>query len=169
MPMGRSGQSSDAQRTILIGSLSPKVRCLRATASQRRIEMSESVIFSQPGLARFFPHSHWAIDAAAHVCESAVKVENSPPHNSQQQLHEVRKQQHQFWWVHSAISVPSKMTVIAAGVERRVPEWRSGPLPEVGGFSLPPKCRSISSRDSRDGRGMTDPTVKQEPRRDSES
>lgn len=85
MPMGRSGQSSDAPRTIMIGSFPPKVRCLRATASQRRTEMSESVIFSQPGLARFFPHSHWAIDAAAHVCESAVKVENSPPHNSQQQ------------------------------------------------------------------------------------
>lgn len=99
---------------------------------------------------------------AAHVCENPVQVENSPPHHSQQQT-QVKNNNTKCWWVQSAISVPVKMTVIAAGVERQVPEWRSGPLPEVG-VSLCRQSVGVFPVDSRETARDDRPHVKVQTR-----
>lgn len=128
---------------------SSQVRCLRATASQRRIECLRAMFSaSQASHASF----HAAIGQliAARVCEKLVGKLKIPRLTTRNNKPTSRKQQHQCWWVQSAISVPAKMTVIAAGVERQVPEWRSGPLPEVGVrvlLSAAKKCPSFSCRE----------------------
>lgn len=125
--------------------VSSQVRCLRATASQRqrRIECLRAMFSaSQASQASF----HAAIGQliAARVCENPVGKLKIPRFTTPDNKPTSQKQQHECWWVQSAISVPAKMTVIAAGVERQVPEWRSGPLPEVGVRVLLSAAKKVS-------------------------
>jgi hypothetical protein len=84
---GRSGQSSDRQRSILIGffpqSQVPQSNC--EPTAPRAHGMSESDVFSQPAIARPFPHSHWAIDDCSCLRKSCVQVEKCPAHHFQQE------------------------------------------------------------------------------------
>jgi hypothetical protein len=110
------------QRSILIGffpqSQVPQSNC--EPTAPRAHGMSESDVFSQPAIARPFPHSHWAFDDCSCLRKSCVQVENAPLTTSNKKLS--RNQQPQRRWVQRLQSaLPAKMTVIAAGVERHVP------------------------------------------------